>query len=117
MHELHATSWWRVKDGDGRDWAGWWPRMSLVQPTPSPNESAADDAKLQARGRTTGIGGARRRRPGRDSDGGGRERGAGACGGGAKEGIRQRDAGEKARMRDLRRVGGGGGLVLDLSPT
>jgi hypothetical protein len=35
----------------------------------------------------------------------------------ARECIRQRDEGEKAWMRDLGRVGGGDGLVLDLSPT
>jgi hypothetical protein len=41
-----------VKDGDGQDWAGWWPQISWVQPTPNPN-AFAGDAEQQARGRMT----------------------------------------------------------------
>lgn len=91
--------------------------MSLVQPTPNPNESTTDDATVQARGWMIGDGGVHQQRPGRDSDGGGQECGVGSGGGGAREGIHQRDAGEKARLRDLGRVGGGDGLLSDLSPT
>lgn len=60
-------------------------RLGAAAGTPNPNESGADDAELHGSGRTSGVGGAHRRRLGRDSDGGGQGRGAG-CGGGGSQG-------------------------------